>query len=414
MGRTCELMHRLGAIDGRVRNAWLLVATLVTALICTIEILGGMLDGDMGIVDAIASFVFVAAVILMAFRPVIGCVLTGMAWAVLCLVPVQMPSAMLLSMLLAAGVAGYADGRLAFAITVTGLLAWLAGPSTASGTRLLFGTIAMHGVAPVTVLFLGSLLGGLAVRWNHERGMAQAELEHRKRQERAARDIHDYVSNDLAYLILRFDKDIADDHAPSVEELRELRSIASQALEHTHQVIGVIEGLSDTPEPAGATAGARNPGLAQTGKGKQTDCPLVEQVRGIVAASDHRLRELGFDGQTIVSVTGATANRNVLVAGLLEELYGNMAKHADPAQGYVMTVGIGTDAVRVTCTDTSKTVETTGDGGTGGMTAGGGTLSSGTGLDRYHRLLEQQNGALHIEMQDAEWTLSAIMPLTAH
>lgn len=39
------------------------------------------------------------------------------------------------------------------------------------------------------------------------------------------------------------------------------------------------------------------------------------------------------------------------------------------------------------------------------------TYSTGTGLNRYQQLLEQQNGALHITTQDAEWTLSAVIPL---
>ncbi|EEQ56268.1 hypothetical protein BLIG_01937 [Bifidobacterium longum subsp. infantis CCUG 52486] len=45
------------------------------------------------------------------------------------------------------------------------------------------------------------------------------------------------------------------------------------------------------------------------------------------------------------------------------------------------------------------------------MSAGDAGLSTGTGLNRYRQLLEQQNGALHVTAQDAEWTLSAVIPL---
>jgi hypothetical protein len=45
------------------------------------------------------------------------------------------------------------------------------------------------------------------------------------------------------------------------------------------------------------------------------------------------------------------------------------------------------------------------------LSAGDADLSTGTGLNRYQQLLEQQNGALHITTQDAEWTLSAVIPL---
>lgn len=96
--------------------------------------------------------------------------------------------------------------------------------------RVILGAIAFYGVMPVAVLFIGFMLGGMAARWNHERSLARAELAHRRQQERTAQDIHDYVSNDLAYLILRFDNNIVDGKTPSEEELRKLRSVAMGAL----------------------------------------------------------------------------------------------------------------------------------------------------------------------------------------
>ena len=116
--------------------------------------------------------------------------------------------------------------------------------------RVILGAIAFYGVMPVAVLFIGFMLGGMAARWNHERSLARAELAHRRQQERTAQDIHDYVSNDLAYLILRFDKNIADGKTPSEEELRELRSVAMGALDRTHQVIDVIEGRGEAAHSA--------------------------------------------------------------------------------------------------------------------------------------------------------------------
>ncbi|RDX29211.1 hypothetical protein CE163_08370 [Bifidobacterium breve] len=69
-----------------------------------------------------------------------------------------------------------------------------------------------------------------------------------------------------------------------------------------------------------------------------------------------------------------------------------------------MTIGIGLDTVRIACIDTARTSsDSDADGSV--------DLSTGTGLNRYRQLLEQQNGALHITTQDAEWTLSAVIPL---
>lgn len=283
---------KLAALDAGVRNAWLLTATLIVALVCTAETVAGFASGDMATADCLAAFAFIAVIILMAFRPVTGCVLTAALWTALCLSPMAMPSAMMLAILLAVGIAGYTDKRLAVAVTSMALLAWLvhagvmirwpwgsgstndmaapmpdapassglpdsgdvsgdvsgglsgsdgvaggsaggddtgaggsdgtggsddsSGSTGRTGGQLILGTVALYGVMPVAVLFVGFLLGGIAARWNHERSMARAELAHRRQRERAAQDIHDYVSNDLAYLILRFDKDIADGKAPSV------------------------------------------------------------------------------------------------------------------------------------------------------------------------------------------------------
>ena len=481
---------KLAALDAGVRNAWLLTATLIVALVCTAETVAGFASGDMATADCLAAFAFIAVIILMAFRPVTGCVLTAALWTALCLSPMAMPSAMMLAILLAVGIAGYTDKRLAVAVTSMALLAWLvhagvmirwpwgsgstndmaapmpdapassglphsgdvsgdvsgglsgsdgvaggsaggddtgaggsdgtggsddsSGSTGRTGGQLILGTVALYGVMPVAVLFVGFLLGGIAARWNHERSMARAELAHRRQRERAAQDIHDYVSNDLAYLILRFDKDIADGKAPSVQELRELRGVAAGALDRTHQVIGVIEGRGEADARA---ADAREPdggaldGASRAGGGRRAsrsedgrDCPLAEQIRGIAGNGDQRLAELGFDGQTIVSGANGEAGRSDLVAGLLEELYGNIAKHADPEAGYVMTIGIGLDAVRIACIDTVRTPSDA---------DGDAELSTGTGLNRYRRLLERHGGALHIATQDAEWTLSATVPVKA-
>ena len=40
---------------------------------------------------------------------------------------------------------------------------------------MILGAIALYGVMPVAVLFIGFMLGGMAARWNHERSLARAE-----------------------------------------------------------------------------------------------------------------------------------------------------------------------------------------------------------------------------------------------
>ena len=68
------LRHRLAELDSGVRNAWLLIAILVVALICTMETMAGLAADSVSAADCLAEFIFVAIVGWMAFRPVTGCV----------------------------------------------------------------------------------------------------------------------------------------------------------------------------------------------------------------------------------------------------------------------------------------------------------------------------------------------------
>ena len=499
------LWRRIAEADARVGNAWLLTATLLVALVCAIETMRSIMVDGLPAAAGAPAFLFVAATVLMSFRPVEGCLLTTALIVVMTFGASWVPSGVLLAVMLAIGIAGYVFGwfgALILAVTVMGWVIRPVGDVAASGhtganaqtagavqagagRQVILGVVTIDGPMPVIVLAVGCLLAGVAARWNHERGMAQAELDHRRRRERAARDIHDYVSNDLAYLILRLDKDIADDHAPSVEELRELRKVAVGALNRTHQVIDVMEGRGDAGGVVGDggafdgdidgeadggdittdTSDSRNRGIGAgniasgdrldrgrarrnkdgvplgvsksvldlsggmsggSEQAKQTEQTVVRWVRRIARNGDRRLAELGFNGRTIISTAdvgpvvgidetdadsgaaddyGDYTDYGGLLSGLLEELYGNIVKHADPAGGYVVTIRFGSDAVHVVCTDRPRVQES---GERADIAAGG------TGLARYGTLLEERKGVLRITTQDAEWTLSVVVPYVFH
>ena len=91
------LRHRLAELDSGVRNAWLLIAILVVALICTMETMAGLAADSVSAADCLAEFIFVAIVGWMAFRPVTGCVAVAVAWIVLCMSPIWMPSGAMLA-----------------------------------------------------------------------------------------------------------------------------------------------------------------------------------------------------------------------------------------------------------------------------------------------------------------------------
>lgn len=139
------LRHRLAELDSGVRNAWLLIAILVVALICTMETMAGLAADNVSAADCLAEFIFVAIVGWMAFRPVTGCVAVAVAWIVLCMSPIWMPSGAMLAMLLAVGIAGYTDKRLALAVAGIAVVVWMLSRGGVAIPRLDGGSDTMSG-----------------------------------------------------------------------------------------------------------------------------------------------------------------------------------------------------------------------------------------------------------------------------
>ncbi|NMN00118.1 2CS histidine protein kinase [Bifidobacterium sp. DSM 109958] len=427
--------------DDESRNAWLLLVTLLSAFVCAVEALHGLaaagtsqgMPQGMSQWATLAAFAFCGTLCLAAWRPVSGGLLTVLWWALLCVTPAELPSSMLIGVLLCVGVLGYARRGLGVAVAATAVAVWafsrggmtLGGwgaadsgdavgaapqspspsvpssaptapdvPSGAGHGSSLLGMMTFNGVLPVAALFLGFLIGGIAARWGHDRDAAESELRMRRERERAARTIHDYVSNDLAYVILRLDQDIASGGTVSAAELHELRQAAAKALGHTHEVIALIEGPEDAERAVPRMAPRDAAGV---------DAEAIAGLRDQCARYEERLRALGFDGQTIVTVQPearlSTARRE-LMGGLMEELYTNIGKHADPAYGYVVAVRIAADGIDVAVADTAAHA--------GAVDP---ALSAGTGLKRCRERIERLGGTMRVGAgEDGEWSLAAWLP----
>lgn len=433
-GMILSRLGRLRKADRETGNAWLFMAYAVLALACAAEAVAQLGGSGPALPDALCAFALTGLMACAAFRPVSGSVAVLLWWMALCVSPMSLPSAALLGALLAVGVLGYVRRGVGAVAAVAAIAVWVVARSGLDVDALLFGrggssmsvadvtdgavataepaagsktpvdgpgghtilgAVTLNGAATVAVLFAGFLLGGLAVRWGQDRDRMELGLRLRRQRERAARDIHDYVSNDLAYVILRLDRDIAEGRAAGPDELRELRAAAAKALGRTHEVIALLEGEA---ESGGGGSGAADAGGA------------VARIRQRCEREERRLRVLGFDGQTIVAAQpdarlGSEAQE--LLDGLLGELYANIARHADPAGGYVLTVRLSRSGADVALADT--VAERCGDA----------ALSCGTGLERYRRRIERLGGALHVTVEPGgqsdgepggEWSLAATIP----
>jgi len=125
---------------------------------------------------------------------------------------------------------------------------------------------------------------------------------------------------------------------------------------------------------------------------------LRSKLQDISERMERRLTKLGCSGRTIVSGEGEVACDD-LIAGFVEELYGNIIKHADPEQGYFVTLGNpGKDIVISVCdapiNSRSESEEPT-------------TI----GLLRYQEILQAHGGSMTIRSANHLWTATVTIPL---
>lgn len=121
-------------------------------------------------------------------------------------------------------------------------------------------------------------------------------------------------------------------------------------------------------------------------------------LQSLIDEEESRLEAPGFTGDNLLAEPHRplTPETMRLLAGLLEELYANIAKHADPGEWYAICVTFDTDAIHVSASDTIASDDT--------------RLGLGSGLDRYRTIIETCGGTFQTHTEQAHWQLEAVIP----
>ncbi|WP_240541226.1 histidine kinase [Bifidobacterium santillanense] len=327
---------------------------------------------------------------------------------------------------------------LAVNIAVTGFLAYLDTWSGAIATGVLlvsslFGFTSNEEQVMVTAVqsltfYCFPLLTGLSLHMMRQRDHDAHLLRRQREREDMARDLHDTISNDLAYLILRIDRaeaqgEPADEHEYR-RRLRDLRDAADRAMSHTHAVIDSLEDRGPGPSPfrpmrPESSAGTASIRPESSASWKSTPAPVLSEVpdgasvaaqrndlRSLIDDEETRLDTLGFTGDTLLGELPHPLGDDTmrLLTGLLTELYANIAKHADPREWYALSIGFDANGIHVAVSDTTKPA-------TGVADADNVGLGLGSGLDRYRALIEKAGGSLAVRSkQGRNWQLDAVIP----
>lgn len=299
---------------------------------------------------------------------------------------------------------------LAVIITCTGFLAYLDTWSGAIATGMLlisttFGVEPSRGRLLVATLqnlafYCFPLLTGLLLHMMRQRDHDSYLLRRQQEREDTACSLHDTISNDLAYLILRIDhaetNGMPNSEPEYRQQLRELRDAADRAMTHTHAVIDSLETQpSRQPQPEPSEAQDGTPAPIPAG-----DLVSAQQgeLQSLIDDEETRLESLGFTGDNLLGELRHPLPPDMmrLLTGLLTELYANIAKHADPTEWYAVSTSFDANDIRISVSDTSAEHD--------------GKLGLGSGLDRYRTIIETANGSFAIRTEQRHWQLDVCIP----
>ncbi|WP_241460981.1 histidine kinase [Bifidobacterium biavatii] len=299
---------------------------------------------------------------------------------------------------------------LAVITTCTGFLAYLDTWSGAIATGMLlisttFGVAPNSGRLLVATLqnlafYCFPLLTGLLLHMMRQRDHDSYLLRRQQEREDTARSLHDTISNDLAYLILRIDhaetNGMPNSEPEYRQQLRELRDAADRAMTHTHAVIDSLE-TQPKPQPQPEPSEAQD----ETPAPIPADDPVSAQqgeLQSLIDDEETRLESLGFTGDNLLGELRHPLPPDMmrLLTGLLTELYANIAKHADPTEWYAISTSFDANDIRISVSDTSAEHD--------------GKLGLGSGLDRYRTIIETAGGSFAIRTEQRHWQLDAAIP----
>ena len=233
---------------------------------------------------------------------------------------------------------------------------------------------------------------------------AQYRMSVMERDTMLASKTHDTVTGGLSYIAF-----IAQQHAddPQISDTeraawQQINETAQHTMDNVHAVIDIL-GHADEAESLRADAGNRDRLAVQDGSFSDT-------VRAHCKEGDNRLHSLGFAGESHVAETGKLfgigCERTDECVRLLDELYSNIAGHADPSQPYAIFVNIESDHLNshLHVTETNSIPES--DEGRAYRKP-----VSGKGLAFHRDAIERSGGTLRTSREDGTWTLSADIPL---
>lgn len=293
-------------------------------------------------------------------------------WLVQQTLPFPLPASIVLPVLAALliiGCIGVIQGVIAVLIASIAYL-----PALSQG-----GTADMPVDTILILLGFFTLATGAGIAWGaHQR---RTEREQRRISQTYQRNVlrvtdrlHNSVANDLVYL----DRVLAGGNLDA-GEIEQARGVLSSALGKVHQVIDELA----------------------IGRTVNADVPLhsrqEEELRRLCSAWDRKLADAAFTGVSLmdegIDLTWMSREAVDAVAVMVDEIYGNILKHADPDSGYCVSLTDNGNRLEISVAYTPA--DPTQNGG-----------HQGTGITRCRRLAGELQGRLDVSEDEHQWSMT--------
>lgn len=236
---------------------------------------------------------------------------------------------------------------------------------------------------------------GFLLRLHKEHDYTIKKLNIHRLQEKTATELHDIVCNDLTYALYQLNcirNDLSSSATQRSFDIDQLDGTQSSIEEALHYTRAAIATLSESD------AGSRF-----------TQTSISINIAPIIEKQKTKLAKTGFIGTVITSNINELAtdnHRKPLIEGFIRETFGNILKHADPTQGYVVTIQGGATSLSISATDIPLARQN--------------AIHSdkspdhhqGTGLQSYQTRLAALGGKLSISTEDGQWSMEATVPLS--
>ena len=327
-----------------------------------------------------------AAIVSFVLRPKPGSCLVVVSQILDLLTSVSTPTTMLITSLIAVGVASFLDARLGGALGALLVAAALTG-------MIIHHDSAMHrgGILSFVAFVLIAFGAGLLTRLNTRHRAQELQNLALRRNALIAQRLHDYTTNDMNNIIMLADLTLdGDSDHDSAETIQLIRSNALNALTQTRQAILALRDDGEAQCPSHMA-------------GKPSD--LRTHLIQLVDEQQEMLDRLGFTGTVFVpSPFPETDTQHApLIMGLVKELFGNIARHAAPDGGYVMTICASDEECDLSLSDTPAGIQRQPQGQ-------GDAKGLGSGMRHYREQIEALHGQWHIEQTADSWTLETRIP----